>query len=361
MRFAPLSLAAGLALTAALSAQVSSIAPDERVVLFPAFASRIADRPGAWRAVVRGQVFEPEEDSRVRAAILAAALDALDVRDEDRPRARARLRPFLVDDQRFERIVVAIGARCVELPRSRADGSFTGSIVVEGDDAAAIDGSLVVRVVLPDGDPREFSARVACLEPEGVSVVSDVDDTVRLGSGDDALSRVRDAIVAEYRAIPGMADAYRALAADGAAFHWLTAAPWPLHEPYAAFLREGGFPVGSFRMRSFALTGSSVAQLLADPSGHKRRALDELLGAFPRRRFVLIGDALESDPEIYGDAARRHPEQVAIVLIREDDEQPLDAARIALAFDEVPPARYAAFRDPAGLPAMIAAALRRTR
>ncbi|MBI5850828.1 MAG: App1 family protein [Planctomycetes bacterium] len=361
MRLAPLSLAAGFALAVAVSAQVSSVAPDERVALFPSFASRIADRPDAWRAAVRGQVFQPKEDSRIRAAILDAALDALDVGDAERPVASARLRPFLVDDHRFERIVVAIGARRVELPRSRADGSFTGEVVVEGDDAATIDGSLAVRVVLPDGDLREFGARIACLEPDGVSIVSDVDDTVRLGSGGDPLSRVRDAIVAEYRAIPGMADAYRELAADGAAFHWLTAAPWPLHEPYASFLREAGFPVGSLRMRSLAFTTSNIVGLLADPSTHKRRALDELLGAFPRRRFVLIGDALESDPEIYGDVARRHPGQVALVLIREDDAKPLDAKRIAVAFDEVLPARYATFRDPAGLPATVVAALRSDR
>ena len=37
---------------------------------------------------------------------------------------------------------------------------------------------------------------------------------------------------------------------------------------------------------------------------------------FPRRRFVLVGDSGERDPEVYAAMARRRSDKVAAVLIR---------------------------------------------
>jgi phosphatidate phosphatase APP1 len=38
---------------------------------------------------------------------------------------------------------------------------------------------------------------------------------------------------------------------------------------------------------------------------------------FPRRKFLLVGDSGERDPEVYAEVARRHPDRVAGVAIRE--------------------------------------------
>ena len=48
----------------------------------------------------------------------------------------------------------------------------------------------------------------------------------------------------------------------------------------------------------------------------KRRAIEQIMSDFPGRRFVLVGDSGEKDPEVYASVARRRPDQVATVLIR---------------------------------------------
>ena len=50
---------------------------------------------------------------------------------------------------------------------------------------------------------------------------------------------------------------------------------------------------------------------------HKLAAIAQLMEDFPLRRFLLIGDSGELDPEIYGEVARTRPERVEGVVIRD--------------------------------------------
>jgi phosphatidate phosphatase APP1 len=51
------------------------------------------------------------------------------------------------------------------------------------------------------------------------------------------------------------------------------------------------------------------------------------LGLFPERRFVLVGDSGEKDPEVYSKLAARFPERVVAILIREVSGRDLDTSR----------------------------------
>jgi phosphatidate phosphatase APP1 len=53
-----------------------------------------------------------------------------------------------------------------------------------------------------------------------------------------------------------------------------------------------------------------------------------LMRKLPQRRFVLIGDSGERDPEIYRFLAQKFPDQVSAILIRQLDANPLSARRI---------------------------------
>ncbi len=41
------------------------------------------------------------------------------------------------------------------------------------------------------------------------------------------------------------------------------------------------------------------------------------MGRFPKRRFILIGDSGEKDPEVYREIQRRFPAQVQEIMIRD--------------------------------------------
>ena len=78
---------------------------------------------------------------------------------------------------------------------------------------------------------------------------------------------------------------------------------------------------------------------------HKLAAIARLMEDFPLRRFLLIGDSGELDPEIYGEVARTRPERVEGVVIRDVTGEGRDAARYARAFEGVAPERWHIFRD----------------
>jgi phosphatidate phosphatase APP1 len=72
-----------------------------------------------------------------------------------------------------------------------------------------------------------------------------------------------------------------------------------------------------------------------------------ILARFPERRFTLIGDSGEDDPEIYVDAYHRAPAQIARILIRNVTAARRDDARFSKTFTSIDPARWALFDDPA--------------
>ena len=76
-------------------------------------------------------------------------------------------------------------------------------------------------------------------------------------------------------------------------------------------------------------------------------ALIGLTDGFLCRRFILIGDSGEKDPEVYGDIARAFPRQIDRILIRRAPGDRLGEARFAEAFAGLPANRWHVFDDPA--------------
>jgi phosphatidate phosphatase APP1 len=152
-----------------------------------------------------------------------------------------------------------------------------------------------------------------------------------------------------------MAAAYQAIDADtfeggndnGTRFHYLSGSPHPLQPALAGFLRAEGFPEGSLHLREVQV----IEDLFGETGtfAHKRAVLDALLAAAPARRFVLVGDSGERDPEIYGATARAWPGRILAIRIRDVTGESREAARYVEAFRDLPEDLWAVFRDPAAL------------
>ena len=74
-----------------------------------------------------------------------------------------------------------------------------------------------------------------------------------------------------------------------------------------------------------------------------------LIGRFPNRRFVLVGDSGERDPEIYAALARKHPQQIIRVWIRDVTGEPAGAERYEKAFRDLPVESWQVFAAPEDL------------
>ena len=111
-----LQLAVCVALLAAFSAHASELKLDERVVLYPALASRTA---AGWVLDLHGIVFEPER----RRLLTATLRKAFDIDEESLTSAEVaifneRCRYFLVDNERgkkFTAMLAIIGSRRADL------------------------------------------------------------------------------------------------------------------------------------------------------------------------------------------------------------------------------------------------------
>jgi phosphatidate phosphatase APP1 len=77
----------------------------------------------------------------------------------------------------------------------------------------------------------------------------------------------------------------------------------------------------------------------------KAAVIRGLMKTFPRRRFVLVGDSGEADPEIYGAMARRFPRQVAGIYIRELDGPRTSFVRYQRAFRGISASPVRLFRE----------------
>jgi len=302
----------------------------EEVVFFPTLGRAVeGDR---WRVMVHGWIYQRLEISRLRRAGLDVVkrLVGLRVRmgELEKPMFRRRLGAFLADNERGRRIVVRLGERVFRLRNSSASGHFKGEILLEGTEVEKVreaggwggragwGGWARFRAVLPAGDGREFAGRVMLLEREGVSVISDIDDTIKVTEVLQRRRMLRNTFLTEFGSVPGMAGVYAAWARDGAAFHYVSGSPWHLYPFLEEFLGVQGFPPGSFHLRDFRLMGLDLRTAFRSAARVKRRHIEGLLAMFPGRRFVLVGDSGEGDAKMYAGLARQYPERTVAIYIR---------------------------------------------
>lgn len=332
------------------------IAPSEEIAFFPTLARREAD--GALAVRVHGWIFQPERDSLKRALLTSAIGRVLGLDDPSRypPDAarifRERLAPFLVDNERAKRIAVRLGPHAFVLPRSASNGHFAADLRVPATgveiDAA---GRLELRAVLSESDSRSFVGHARLLPDDGLSVVSDIDDTLRVSHVLSRRTLLRRTFTEPFEAVPAMPALLRRLAGGpGGAVHYLSAAPWQLHAPLDAFLHEHGFPEGSMHLRAIRLKDRSLLQLFKEPTEHKLAIVRRLMAGWPRRRFVLVGDSSEQDPEIYAALAREHPGRVEHVYIRDTTSESMTAKRYKRSLWPAMGERWTLFADAAALP-----------
>jgi len=353
-------LATALASSSALSGEQakadpksSNLADDEELRLFPALAYPHAQ---GWEVHIRAWVYEPELHSWWRAIALRGLRRALGLPrgSESSTIFLARAQPFLADNERGKRVVLEIAGERYALPPTAANGHRQAPIRVPREALTAP--MTPARAILRPGDPRSFVGSVLRLDPGGVCVISDIDDTVKISEVRDLEALLANTFLRPFAPVPGIATAYRGWAEQGAAFHYVSASPWHLYDPLRQFFADADLPLGSFHLKDFRWVDRSFLSLFQDPRDYKLRAIEPLLDAAPGRSVVLVGDSGEADPEAYAELYRRHPAQVLHIFIRDVSGETPEAARYLRAFDGVPPARWTIFRDAATLPRSLPAA-----
>ncbi len=339
------------------SAHASPLKKDEEVILFPALATP-TNEGSAWKVTFHGWVFEPGARDNSRPSIITT-LGAKPHYDEQDHLFNKRARWFAVDNERGKRIDIRFGGNTYPMPESGPNGHFRGDITVPATTIARLRERSPERdmlrfdVLTPVDDNRAFSGKVYLINERGLSVISDIDDTIKISEVNDKQALLTNTFLRAFRPVPGMAKLYRhwALTAD-ARFHYVSASPWQLYVPLTEFMQQEGFPAGSFHLKDFRWKDSTFLNLYADPVTYKTDIIESLLTRFPRRSFVLIGDSGERDPETYGQIARKHPGRIHKIAIRHLGIT-LDETRYRRAFADLDQRLWTVFHDPAALAPLI--------
>ncbi|ODQ65368.1 hypothetical protein NADFUDRAFT_47053 [Nadsonia fulvescens var. elongata DSM 6958] len=187
------------------------------------------------------------------------------------------------------------------------DGSNPDELVYKGDD--------VISTILP-----------AFIPPQGISVISDIDDTIKhTGITGDKRNMFRNVFVKDFKDI-GVKDVnkwYKAMEAacvkvndyrEKVHFHYVSNSPWQLFTPITKFIQEQNFPAGTFHLKTY--TGL-ISGILEPAAGRKKANLERILRDFPERKFVLIGDSGEGDLEAYTDLVINYPTRILAIFIRD--------------------------------------------
>lgn len=333
----------------------TDIRPGESIMFFPSFGCQTNGGRG-WKIEVCGAIIEPDKIRVHKKLLLRILRRVLKATPEELEGEiyQERIRAFAASTKRGKRVAIRIGSRQFRLQKkTKRNGHFRGTLRLDQDDiekfqaeGAFRDGCLYFDAVTADNDDRVFSGCAHLLEQTGVSVISDIDDTIKQTGVISRTALLTNTFLREFEPIDGMARLYQTWANHDAAFHYVSSSPWQLFEPLVELCQSEGFPNGTFHLRTFRLRDHMLRRVMIIRRRGKGVPIRSLLQAFPQRRFVLVGDSSERDPEIYASAAKKFPDRIARIFIRDISGRPLSTERKHKVFRGISPDILSVFDEP---------------
>ncbi len=151
--------------------------------------------------------------------------------------------------------------------------------------------------------------------------ISDIDDTVLKSRATRFISMAIKTLLYPPRKrqmFPETSRAYKKLqkGIDGRQlnlFFYVSSSTWDIYPLLKEFLEINELPEGPLILQD--IQGEKQKQH-TNPHAHKRDRIQEIINVYPQCPVVLIGDAGQSDQDIYLDLAERHPQKIEKILIR---------------------------------------------
>jgi len=154
-----------------------------------------------------------------------------------------------------------------------------------------------------------------------LAIVSDLDDTVmdtNTINTWDAIRTVMFRSAHHRKPVSGVAALYSQLrdGADGNAMNplcYISSGAWNLYDIVLNYLETYALPPGAILLNDW---GSRARSFQAVAHAHKAEHVSALLTRFPQLPFLLIGDDVQEDPELYAKVAVAYPGRIAAIWIR---------------------------------------------
>jgi len=307
---------------------------EKEVTFYPTYGYRVGTN---WNAQLRGWVHEDrklEAEGAVKFLKFIAKCNDAQVNI-----VRSRSADFMDDDKKSQKVKVKFDSdpdnREYEFSKTTSEGIYKLDLALTDEQARQLlgqqrsaNGWLTYRAVSKD---HTGLGRVRLIEPgpNGVSLISDIDDTIKITevpAGQDTV--LRNTFCLDFRVVPEPDILARYKLGDDIPVHYVSGGPEQLFGPLYDFLitGPGGFPEGTFHLKFFpknpsiASASNIVRSLISSLDAtydHKLHEINTLMDKFPDRKFILIGDSGEIDPEVYNEIKKNRPAQVKEIVIRD--------------------------------------------
>lgn len=149
------------------------------------------------------------------------------------------------------------------------------------------------------------------------AVISDIDDTIVQTNATSLVGMVRSVLRNAASRLPfeGVSDLYRALHRGRNPIFYVSSSPWNLYELLHDFMALNQIPHGPMLLQDWGIDEDTL--LHDEHERHKLAQIGAILDYYPERRFILIGDSGQRDPEIYLQVIQAHRERIAGAFIRD--------------------------------------------
>lgn len=154
--------------------------------------------------------------------------------------------------------------------------------------------------------------------------ISDIDDTVLVSHSANTGKKLRVMFTKNPRSRKTFADVVKfyqllSLAHTEPAllnpFFYVSSSEWNLYDDLNEFFKHNGLPKGAFLLNGIKKWYQLLKTGKTKHQGKLMRVA-RILEAFPKQRFVLLGDNSQSDPEIYVAIANKYPDRIVALYIR---------------------------------------------
>ena len=310
---------------------------DEKVVFFPSYGY-FSSSHDKWIIKIQGHIFEPSASSVKRSAAKSGFENYTESTVQNEDEFWRRVRPLVSDNEGGEKVKIKLGGKTFTMPDSSPGGRIIGKLSLTNSEAQQLmDSEGWITYTATSEDNRVFTGKVQLTQANGVSIISDIDDTIKITEVyKDKQSMMINTFNRPMKAAPGMSAFYGKLNISDSRFHYLSGSPWQLFPVLDEFLDVNSFPKGSFNMKEFRANPSSTEfwNFIVNGSTQelKKDVIKDIVTSYPNRQFILIGDSGEHDPEIYGWAAGTYPNQVKEIYIRNVTHERFDNQRMKDSF-----------------------------
>jgi len=313
------------------------------VLLFPTNAV-FNPASNQWQLDIHGWVYAPENGSVWRNTLIASLALFIDAEkgSPDGDRFEQRSSMFLVDNKPDQTIIVKTAKQSFNAPATGDNGHFEFSAAMQPGEKLCQDW-LDVQVITQADDNRKLGGQIQCLTNDGISVISDIDDTIKDSNVLDKKKLLIKTFLKEFQAVKGMSEIYRHWQTKGYQFHYVSSSPWQLYPALSEFIDKESYPRGSMHLKLIRVKDQSILNLFATPEEGKVPTITKLLTNYPERRFILVGDSGERDANIYADIAKRYPGRIIKIYIRDVRG---DIPAVEKIFADLPKNQWMVFSSP---------------